>query len=356
MNILVVKPSSLGDVLHAFPAVDLLRREYPEAGISWLVNEEYAGLIDLLPSVDEAILFPRHRLARARHWHECLPLVRDLRQRNFDLAIDFQGLLRSALLAWLSGAPARIGFHSARECGRMFYTEKVMVPANLRHAVERNVFLVRSALGLEGEMRLPPLRQHHDFAKFARQLLAQHRLDADGELLAVAPGARWASKRWSEGQFARTLDLVVRERPDTAVWLLGSEDERALAEEVRSACRVAKPANLAGETNLGALCELLRVSSALLTNDSGPMHLAAALGTPTVAIFGPTSAALTGPYGSGHRVFEAPCAAGPCHRRTCPQGERECLESIPCKKVAEALLASLSGGADCRLGEKEMSR
>ncbi|MDX9979610.1 MAG: lipopolysaccharide heptosyltransferase II [Lentisphaeria bacterium] len=354
MNILVVKPSSLGDILHTFPAVDLLRREYPDAGITWLVNDNFAGLIDLLPGVDEVILFRRQRWGRMRHWHECIPFVRDLRQRGFDLAIDFQGLLRSALLAWLSGAPARIGFHSARECGRMFYTEKVMVPANLNHAVDRNVFLVQSGLRLEGEMRVPPLRQHHDFVKFARQLIQENRLDAGQGVLAVAPGARWASKRWPAESFAKVIDGVAQERPETAVWLLGSEDERGLAEEVRAACRVAAPANLAGKTNLGTLCEMLRASDALLTNDSGPMHLAAALGVPTVAIFGPTSAALTGPYGPGHRVFSAPCAVGPCFRRTCPQGERACLESISSKKVTEALLDVLSGETKPSLSGKEM--
>jgi len=355
VNILVVKPSSLGDILHTFPAVDLLRREFPDAGITWLVNDNFAGLIDLLPGVDEVVLFRRRRWARVRHWHECLPFLRDLRQRRFDLAIDFQGLLRSALLGWLSGAPARIGFHSARECGRMFYTEKVMVPANLTHAVDRNVFLVRSGLRLEGEMRLPPLRQHHDFAKSARQLIQTHRLDEGQGLLAVAPGARWESKRWPGESFAKVLDMVAQERPETAIWLLGSEDERALAEEVRLACRTAVPVNLAGTTNLGTLCEMIRASDALLTNDSGPMHLAAALAVPTVAIFGPTSAALTGPYGSGHRVFTGACDVGPCHRRHCPQGLRECLESISCKKVAEALLNALSGEVKPSFSGKEMA-
>jgi lipopolysaccharide heptosyltransferase I len=355
VNILVVKPSSLGDILHTFPAVDLLRREFPDAGITWLVNDNLSGLIDLLPGVDEVILFRRQRWGHIRHWHECVPFVRDLRQRGFDLAIDFQGLLRSALLAWLSGAPTRIGFHSARECGRMFYTEKVMVPANLNHAVDRNVFLVQSGLRLEGEMRMPPLRQHHDFVKFARQLMQEHRLEEGRGVLAVAPGTRWESKRWPEDSFARVLDAIAQERPQTAIWLLGSEDEKALAEEVRTACRVATPANLAGKTNLGALCEMLRASDALLTNDSGPMHLAAALGVPTIAIFGPTSAALTGPYGQEHRVFTASCSSGPCFRRRCPLGERECLESISPRKVAEAILEVLPGDSRPGLSGKEMS-
>jgi lipopolysaccharide heptosyltransferase II len=256
-------------------------------------------------------------------------------------------------LTWLSGAPTRIGFHAAREGARMFYTEKVMVPANLTHAVEKNVFLVRSTLDLAGEMRTPPLRQHHDFAKLARQLLQQHRLDAGDSLLAVAPGARWNSKRWPEVFFARVLDQVVQEQPNTAIWLLGSDDEREAAEEVRASCRKASPVNLAGQTNLGALCELLRASDALLTNDSGPMHLAAALSVPTVALFGPTSPDLTGPYGAEHRVFVGNCADGPCFRRNCPRGERECVESIPTKKVAEALLERLNPEAAVPASAKE---
>ena len=237
----------------------------------------------------------------------------------------------------------------------MFYTDKVMVPANLTHAVDRNVFLVRSALKLTGETRLPPLRQHHDFVKLARQLIHQHRLDQGEGLVAVAPGARWESKRWPAAFFAKVLDQVAQERPQAAIWLLGSADERAVADEVCSSCRVAQPANLAGETNLGALCEMLRASDVLLTNDSGPMHLAAALAVPTVALFGPTSPELTGPYGPDHRVFTGQCASRPCFRRVCPQGVQECAESIQSKRVADALLEMMSREVNPAPPGKEMA-
>ena len=342
MNILVVKPSSLGDIIHAFPAVDLIRREYPEATITWLVNDAFAGIIDLLPGIDDVVLFRRQRWGRPRHWGELCGFVRDLRQRSFDVAVDFQGLLRSGLLSWLSGAPVRIGFRSAREGARLFYTEKVMLPANLVHAVDKNVFLVRSALRIGGEVRQPPLRQHHDYAKFARQLLERHCLDEGDGLLAVGAGARWESKRWPPAFFARVLDLVAERRPGTAIWLLGSADEQEPSAEVCANCRVAKPVNLAGQTNLGALCEMLRASDVLLTNDSGPMHLAAALQTPTVALFGATSPDLTGPYGPGHHVFVGKCEGSPCLRRTCPLGTYECLDSVPPRKVGEAVLGLLS--------------
>ena len=342
MNILVVKPSSLGDIVHAFPAVDLLRREFPDAAITWLVNDGFTGLIDLLPGVDDVVSFRRARWGRLRHWGELVPFVRDLRQREFDVAIDFQGLLRSGLLTWLSGAPVRIGFRTAREGARFFYNEKAMVPANLIHAVEKNVFLVRSSLKLGGEAHIPNLRQHHDFAKFAKKLLQRHQLDEGDGLLAVAVGARWQSKRWPPAFFARVLDHVVQERPGVAIWLLGSADEREMSDSVSASCRAAEPVNLAGQTNLGALCEMLRESGALLANDSGPMHLAAALSTPVAALFSSTSPELTGPYGAGHHVFVGNCEVGPCFRRTCPLGDPECLESLQPKKVAEALLGMLS--------------
>ncbi len=346
MNILVVKPSSFGDIIHTFPAVDLLRREYPDATITWLVNDSFSGLIDLLPGIDDVIPFPRRRFGKLRHCPEILPFARDLRQRGFDVVIDFQGLFRSGLLTWLTGAPTRIGFRSAREGARMFYTEKVMVPANLTHAVDKNVFLVRSALRLTGEVRQPPLRQHHDFVKLARQLLHQHRLDQGQGLLAVAPGTRWESKRWPAAFFGKVLDQLAQERPGTAMWLLGSRDEQSVAEEVRTACRVASPVNLAGQTNLGALCELLRASDALLAHDTGPMHLGAALGVPTVALFGSTSPDLTGPYGPGHQVFVGQCPIGPCFRQVCPREEQECVESVQTKRVVDALVGMMSREAN----------
>ena len=277
MNVLVVKPSSLGDIVHTFPAVQLIRRSYPDAHISCVTSAVYTDLVHLCPAVDDVVLFRRQRLGQVRNWGEIPSFVRDLRVHRYDVAIDFQGLLRSSLIACASRAARRVGFRRAREGAQMLYTEKVLLPANLKHAVERNLFLARSALNISDPAPEPVLQKHHDSAKRAGVLLRKHGLQNGRPLVAVAPGARWTSKRWPPEFYARVLDRAADINP--AVWVLGTTAERRAAEELRQACSRCEPVDLTGETDIGTMTELLRVSDVLLANDSGPMHIAAALGT-----------------------------------------------------------------------------
>jgi lipopolysaccharide heptosyltransferase I len=344
VNILVVKPSSLGDVIHAFPAVHLLRQSFPDASISWVVNDSYAELVELCPDVDEVLLFCRSRWAQPRYWWQALSFLRELRQKHFDLAIDLQGLFRSAVLAFSSGAARRIGFADAREGAPLLYTEKILLPANVKHAVDRNLFLVRSALKISAEPSIPGFLSHHDAVKCAENLMRRRGLAGDGPVLAVAPAARWESKAWPPEFFAGVISSVHRRVPGLQCWILGTEDEQAVGEAVIGACQGTTPVSLMGEANLSTLVELLRRSDVLLTNDSGPMHLAAALRTRTVALFGPTDPELTGPYGDQHRVFVGKCDKAPCFLRRCPREKCECIDSLTEDGVAEAVAAMLLGG------------
>lgn len=346
MNILIVKPSSLGDIVHTLPAVHLIRQHYPDAVIVWVVNDALTGFVSLYAGVDEVIPFRRQRWARLHHWHEILGFLTDLRQHHFDLAIDFQGLLRSGLIAFASGAPRRIGFQNAREGAGFFYTERIPVPANLRHALERNVFLVQAALGTASAASMPELGRPHDSVKEARRLMRQFHLDGEAPVLAVAPGARWPSKRWPPRFFAAVLDQLQQARPDLRCWVLGSPDEVRAADAVIQGCGHCRPVSLVGMTDLGTLVELLRCSDALLTNDSGPMHIAAALSLPTVAFFGATAPELTGPYGGIHAVFQTTCELKPCFSRDCVQANRACSDGTPAGRVVEALVAALAGARE----------
>jgi len=342
VNILIVKPSSLGDIIHAFPAVEMIRSEHPEAHISWVVNDTFAGIVELHAEVDEIIVFKRERLGKVRHCLEVLPFLKEIRQRQYDVAIDFQGLLRSGLMTGLSRARQKIGFRSAREGAHHFYNEKVMLPANLKHAVDRNVFLVRSALGISGEVLLPTLKIQHDFVKGAKALMKRSGLLAGGPVIAVGPAARWPSKCWPPHFFAKIIDTVCESVPDALFWMLGTSEERSVGEEVSALCQVRGPVNLAGKTNLGVLTELLRRSHAMFTNDTGPMHLAAALGVPTVALFGSTDSELTGPYGSNHIIFHSKCEMSPCLSRQCCADNRKCWDGVSPTEVATAIVDRLA--------------
>jgi ADP-heptose:LPS heptosyltransferase len=273
VKILVIKPSSLGDVVHALPTVNLIRKKFPDAHIAWLIKAELSSLLKNCPLINDRIEFHRRDYAR-------LPaLLAQLHRERFDIAVDLQGLLRSGVMAWATGAPRRIGLSDAREGARFFHNELVAVPR--AHAVDRYLLVakhlgcgsgpVEFALGLKGEA-------------------------ASRSLIAINPLARWETKLWGEDNFSTLLNHLPVER----VVLIGSRTERERIERINRG----RARNLAGELDLFQLAALYRQCRVVISNDTGPMHLAAAVGTPVIALFGPTDPALVGPYGSGHIVLK----------------------------------------------------
>ncbi|MDQ0289907.1 glycosyltransferase family 9 protein [Oligosphaera ethanolica] len=339
MRILVVKPSSLGDVIHTFPAVDLIRRSLPEAPrITWVVNDKLAAITALCPGIDRVVKFPRHQLASARALRN---FVKDLQAEPYDLAIDFQGLLRSGIISRLSKAPRRAGFKHAREGAWLFYTEKYSVPADIRHAVAKNLSLVRQVLPSDAPERRPPLAIPSAQRAEASALLTK--LHGTGPILAVGFSSRWPSKNWPLAFFAAVLDECARRQPGLRCWLLGAPNEQADGEKLRAMTIICQPTNLAGSTAVLTLAALLEQSQALLTNDSGPMHIAAALGLPCVALFGATDPTLTGPYGEEglHQIIHSQCPNSPCFQRVCPTSPGECCKGWDPAAVADTIITKL---------------
>lgn len=333
-RILFVKPSSLGDVVHAMPALAALRRRFPRASITWLVKRQWAGIVERVEGID-AICAVEPGLAG---W---LAQVPRLRAQGFDLAVDLQGLFRSGAMAWLSGCKTRIGFANAREGSPCFYTQTVPVPTPDMHAVDRYL-LVTAALGAstqgEPEFLFRPL---HEDRSLVADLLSRQGLPADTSWIAMNVSARWATKRWPRESFAAVADRLQQEGVGRVV-LIGGPDERADTEAVKQLMRTA-PADLTGQTSTGLLPALLQAASLLITNDSGPMHVAAAVGTPIVALFGPTSPLRTGPYGRAHLALTGGVACSPCFSRHCRNRVRlECLTSLSPDLVVEAARAQLA--------------
>ena len=304
-RILILKPSSLGDVIHALPAVHQIRQRYPQAHLAWLVNTAFISLLKHCPIIDEIIPFPRHEYRR-------LPgLIRRLRRGRYDVVVDLQGLLRSGLLAALAGAPRRIGLSDARECAGFFHNEIIAVPRI--HAVDRYlraaVHLGGAAGPVEFPLGLAPGKQSEGY-------------------LAIHASARWPTKLWGDDKFAE----LIRQLPQERIILTGSAAE---AERIGRLAQGGR--NLAGQTDLFELAEWYRRCAVVVTNDSGPMHLAAAVGTPVVAIFGPTDPALTGPYGKGHTILRAALPCAPCFNGRCTNPDSmACMKAI---SVAEVLAA-----------------
>jgi lipopolysaccharide heptosyltransferase II len=249
------------------------------------------------------------------------------------VAVDLQGLLRSGLLTCLSGSPVRVGFANAREFATLGYNRRVQVPTPEMHAVERYL-LVAGALGIEpaGEPDFT-IAVGRDEARWARDFLSglgpEH-----GPVVLMNPSARWESKRWPANSFAVLADALVRKHA-AAVLFTGSPEDRAVVGRVQGLMSQTS-IDLAGGTTLKQFIALLAQADLLVCNDSGPMHLAAALGTPLVAFFGPTNPVRTGPYAQARRcvILRKPQDCSPCYRRQCRSGK--CLAAVTSAEALEA--------------------
>lgn len=337
-RILIIKPSSLGDIVHALPVLHGLRHKYASAQIDWMVGKPFAPLLQNHPDLSELLIFDRRRfgsmLRSPRILGEFARFVGHLRAAQYDLVIDLQGLLRTGFLAWVSGARVRIGFRNAREGAPVCYTHFLEdVDANM-HAVDRN-YLAAGLLGLE-----PTIPAAHLALTDADRLRANRLLEA-GKLgtgfLAVAPAARWETKVWPAERFAEAISAWQSDASLKCV-LLGGPDEVDLCTRIAAACR--HPAvNLAGMTDLRTLCAIVERAGAVLCLDSGIMHLAVALNRPLVCITGPTNPRRTGPWRRVEDVLRLDLACSPCYLRRLPQcpHQHACMRDLSVDAVVEAL-------------------
>ncbi len=338
-KVLIVKPSAFGDVVHSLPFLGALRRAHPEARIGWVVARSCAGLLEGHPDVDDLYVFERERWGGFRNLprttREFFAFARRLRAQRFDLVVDLQGLFRSAFLTRLTGAPERVGFRNARELGWMFYTRRVRVPDREMHAVDRYL-LVAHELGLAIER---PVRFNvhvsDDARAFAREWFTAN--SGGRPVVAMLPGSQWPSKRWPAEHFAALATRL--EDQGARVVLLGGPGDVALVERIRG--MMIRPAeSLAGRTTIPQLTAVLERASAVVANDSGPMHLAVALERPVVALFGPTSPERTGPYVDVAGVAQPPSAGvvssvSPQARAPVPHKPKVLRSARPCAPCFE---------------------
>jgi lipopolysaccharide heptosyltransferase II len=347
LKILILKPSSLGDVIHALPVLRLLRSHWPESQIYWWLDINLVPLLEKDPDLAGIFAFQRKRWAAPHRWPEILSSIAAMRQHRFDLAIDLQGLARSGMFAWLAGAGLTVGLDNlregSREGARAFYD---VVPPRAQpqtHAVDRYL-AVLPLLKVPVHWNFEWLPSRPAGLESLRQKWAPER--AGARWIVLLPGGRWDNKRWP-AQYFIELAKRLREIPALRLVVLGSKDERSLGEQIAAAvpefCM-----NLAGETSLDEMIEWIRLSRLVITNDTGPMHVAAAVGRPVVAIFGPTDPYNTGPYGQIRNVIQAtslPCV--PCLKSRCAYWDKmACLHAISpaavFEKAQEALRTPLS--------------
>ncbi|MFZ0034316.1 MAG: glycosyltransferase family 9 protein [Sedimentisphaerales bacterium] len=295
-NILLIKPSSLGDIVLALPALSALRRSFPEAKISWFVRPEFAPLLKNHPDLTEVILFDRKFLGKAwyhpRAFASLVSLIWRLNRSRFDAVIDLQGLFRTAIFAWLSGCKKRFGMANAREFGHIFYTHKVAQDKDCIHLVDYYLKIVRAAGACETQVQFS-LPIDYSAADAVNRLLKTNGIKLNDYAVFV-PTSAHEGKCWPVERFAALADKVSREF-HLSIIATGAASEKDAVEELKSRANV-PIANFAGATSISELVALLKTARLVVSNDTGPGHIAAALGVPVVLIFGPTNPARVHPY------------------------------------------------------------
>jgi lipopolysaccharide heptosyltransferase I len=288
-NILIIKPSAIGDIVMSLPVLSALRRGFPNAKITWLVRSEYAPLLRNHPDLNEIILFDRTLLAKWWRSPQAFKALRvlfgQLRGERFDVVIDLQGLFRTGLFGWISGAKHRFGMKGAREGASLFYNHKVAHDFRCAHVVD---FYLKMAESLTGQPSFAEfLVPHDDYAEDAvRRLLCDNRV-ADNNYIVMIPGASNLKKCWPAKNFAALAERI-RSQSDAAIIMAGSKSDRTFTAAVQAATSIPL-IDLAGRTTLPELIALLRDSRLVISNDTGPGHIAGALGVPLVILFGPTN-------------------------------------------------------------------
>ncbi len=301
-NILIIKPSSLGDIIQALPALSAIRRQFPDAKISWLVRPEFAELLKGHPHLDEIILFDRKLLGKAWYnWHAfiaLLSLVSRLRRCRFDAVLDLQGLFRTAGLAMLSGCKDRYGMGSTREFASILYSHPVAPDQDSIHVADyyMKVAQAAGAEDLKVEFVLP---QDPASCGSVKNLLEKNNLAGDNYVVFV-PSSLHRKKCWPAERFAG-LAVKITTQFGLSVIATGTANERELIDDIKRVCNV-DIVNLAGQTSLSELIALQRNAKLVVSNDTGPGHIAAALGVPLVMIFGLSNPIRVLPYGRGETV------------------------------------------------------
>jgi heptosyltransferase-1 len=325
-KILIVKPSSLGDIVHSLPFLNAIKTCFPKAEIHWVVARGLEGLLECHPMVNRLIVINKDtwkKLSKAGNTiKEVRRLLQDIRSEQYDLAVDLQGLFRSGLITMASRAPVRIGFSEAREGSSLFYNVRVKGGKEV-HAVERYM-KIAGALGCDEKNILFPFSLCKSDLKNIKAISGGVR-----EYAVIVPGGRWDTKIWPAENFGRVASLLPM--PSLVV---GSGADIQRAEKVVQSSG-GKAISLAGRTSMNELVEVMRQACLVISNDSGPMHIAAGFQVPVIAIFGPTSPVRTGPYGAGNIVIQSSAVCAPCFKKSC--SHLRCMAGITAEMVYEKM-------------------
>lgn len=339
-NILIVKLSAIGDVIHALPVAHALKQCFPQSRITWIVEKPAYDLLTNNPNIDEIIIFEKAKYKSVKGLlQNGRALMKNLHSKQFDLAIDLQGLFKSAAISWLSGAKERLVYCNAREMSH-FIGKRVCGEYSSGHIVERYLDVARY-LGSEIQRPEFTLNITDAEAELTQKIATKAGLDLKQPYVVLAPGTNWPNKCWPLLHFSKLANRLTA--MNLIPVIVGGPSDQRLAAEISSGANI-PTVDLTGKTSLKQLAFIIRQARVFVGGDTGPMHLAAALGTPLVAMFGPTDSERNGPYGSNHFVLTVDHECRGCWKRQCPQN-KECLENISPDKVCEAVELLIGGSS-----------
>lgn len=292
-RILIVKMSSLGDVIHALPTLYAIRKNWPNAHITWAVHEQFSGPLPGKPWLDDVLFIDKKKLKSISYlW----TLRRILHERNFDMCLDLQCLAKSAIVSFLSGAKEKYGYWELRE-GSNLVNKALVGPNKYGHVIERYLDTVRALGGTVDTIEFP-MNESEAAANSCEAKLRAQGMPQGDDYVVVAPGARWIVKEWPIPHFTDLCKRLAAQKQ--YVVLIGAPSDKEKADEIQNGVDSPYIINMTGQTSLEELIELIRRSKLYISADTGPLHIANALKRPLIGLYGTTSPERTGPYGGDY--------------------------------------------------------
>lgn len=337
-NILIVKLSSLGDVIHALPCAAALRTRFPNAKISWITEPAFASFLPGAPYLDEVLIFDKPHFSTLP-LKEKIAFIRELgnklKEKHYDLVLDLQGLFKSAVIAYLTGCKERLGYCEMREMSGL--VSRAVCGAHAKeHVIERYLDVVRY-LGAEIAEATFPLPELSKERQKIKELLQAHGILDTDKLIVMAPGTSWQTKCWPTKYYGELAARLSAE--GYRVVVVGAPGEKQLGEEVVLHSK-GQVIDFTGKTTLKQLAALFQRAKLFISGDTGPLHIAVAAGTNIVALYGPTSPDRTGPYGKHHQVLVANDDCRPCFKKKCDR--TDCMKNISVDSVYQTAQYMLS--------------
>ncbi len=340
-NFLIIRLSSLGDIIHTLPAFAALRKNFAKSTISWIVEDKGKEILELVPGIDKIIVAHTEgwRINTRRFWKEVSILKKNIKNKN-QIALDFQGLIKSGFIAYLSKATKRIGFHrkNLRESqARLFYTDRLEEVPETIHVIDKNLRLLTLLDIMETQYDFP-LVLPDEHAQSVKDKLRKIGFDEKKKLVVLNVGAAWKTKRWFPDNWVELINTL---KPKDLFLLIlwGSEEEKALAEEVQEKSQVP----ISPDFSLKEVMALVKESSLLVSGDTFALQVACAFSRPVVGIFGPTNPGRNGPFSPQDKVVFHEMECSYCYKRSC--SSLECLKKITPKEVADLSIQLLEENA-----------